>query len=52
MEQKTQQVSCGNVMMLDLKESREGFRQRGKGRLFHVEGAKDRKGAGTNRGVW
>ena len=29
--------------MLDLKESREGFRQRGKGRLFHVEGPKTEK---------
>ena len=43
MEQKTQQVSCGNVMMLDLRESREGFRQRGKGRSFHVEGPKTEK---------
>ena len=45
-KQKTQQVSCfgkGNVLTLDLKESREGFRQRGKGRSFHVERPKTEK---------
>ena len=46
MEQKTQQVACfgkGNVLILDLKESREGFRQRGKGWSFHVKGPKTEK---------
>jgi len=45
------QVYCfgkRNVFRLDLKESREGFCQRGGGRSFHVEGPKTEKVAGTN----
>ena len=30
-----------------MKESREGFRRRGRGRSFHVEGPKTKKGVGT-----
>ena len=50
-EQKTWQVySLGkrHVFRLHLKESRKGFGQRGRGRSFHVDGPKNRKGAGTN----
>jgi len=32
-----------NVLSFDLKESREGFCQRGKGRSFHVKGPKTEK---------
>ena len=53
MEQKTRQVySLGkrHVFRSHLKESRKGFGQRGRGRSFHVDGPKNRKGAGTNSG--
>ena len=39
-------VSCfgkRNVLRLDVKESREGFCRRGRGRSFHVEGPKTEK---------
>ena len=32
-----------NVLRLDVKESREGFCRRGRGRSFHVEGPKTEK---------
>ena len=32
-----------NVFRLHLNESREGFRQRGRGRPFHVDGLKTQK---------
>ena len=38
------------VLRVDLNESREGLCQRGRGRSFHVEGLKYRKGTGTNSG--
>ena len=38
------------MFRLHLKESRKGFGQRGRGRSFHVDGPKNRKGAGTNSG--
>ena len=43
---KTWQVCCfgsRNVLRLDLKESREGFCRRGRGRSFHVDGLKTEK---------
>ena len=33
----------GNVLILDLNESREGFCQTGRGRSFHVDGLKTEK---------
>ena len=39
-----------DILRLDLKESRQGFCRRRRGRSFHVEGPKKRKAAGTNSG--
>ena len=56
MEQKTWQVYCfwkRNVLSFDLKESREGFCQRGKGRSIHVKGPKTEKAQEpTVQGTW
>ena len=60
MEQKTWQVySFGEnkVFRLYLYESREGFCQRGRGRLFHVDGPKTKKARELTveslvQGVW
>ena len=38
------------VLKFDLNEFSEGFCWSGRGRSFHVEGHKDRKGMGTNCG--
>ena len=38
------------VFKFELKESRESFCRRGRGRSFHVEGPKTEKGAGTSSG--
>ena len=46
-----------NVLWLNLNESRDGFRRRGRGRSFHVEGPKTEKAQEPTveslvRGIW
>ena len=43
-----------NVFKSDLKESREDFSRRARGRSSNVEGPKTKKGAGPSliRGIW
>ena len=46
-----------NVLWLNLNESRDGFRRRGRGRSFHVEGPKTEKAQEPTveslvRGLW
>ena len=60
MEQKTWQVNSfgtRNVFRLHLNVSREGFRRRGRGRSFHVDGPKTEKAQepaveSLVRGIW
>ena len=59
-EQKTWQVNSfgkRNVFRLHLNVSREGFRPRGRGRSFHVDGPKTEKAQepaveSLVRGIW
>ena len=39
-----------NVLRLDVKESREGFCRRGKGKVIPCRGSEDGKGTGINSG--